>query len=101
MLPKMEFPRSPVPVLASSANNQISFSCESKCHGLFTYYLLKGMRGEADGADGSKRDGAITLSELEAYTKERVSKTDWAELRRSQEPSLTGSREERVLLKIQ
>ena len=101
MLPEMELPKSPGPVLASSASNQISSSYESQRHGLFTYYLLKGLRGAADGADGSKQNGTITLSELEAYTKEYVSKTARAELGRLQEPTLTGSRKGRVLLKIQ
>ena len=36
-LPTMELPKSRVPVLASSAGNQTSFSYESKGHGLFTY----------------------------------------------------------------
>lgn len=100
MLPEMELPKSPGPVLASSASNQISSSYESKRHGLFTYYLLKGLRGEADGADGSKRNGAITLSELEAYTKKHVTQTAKVELGRSQEPTLTGSRKGEILLKL-
>ena len=100
-LPEMKFPKSLVPVLASSTSNQISSSYESKRHGLFTYYLLKGLRGAADGADSSRRNGAITLSELEAYTKEYVSITAREELGRSQEPTLTGSRKGWVVLKIQ
>ena len=100
-LPEMKFPKSSVPVLASSTSNQISSSYDPGRHGLFTYYLLKGLRGAADGADSSRRNGAITLSELEAYTKEYVSRTAREELGRSQEPTLTGSRKGRVLLKIQ
>ena len=96
----MKFPKSSVPVLASSTSNQISSSYDSQHHGLFTYYLLKGLRGEADGADGSERNGAITLNELEAYTKEHVSKTAREEWGRSQEPALTGSCKGRVLLKV-
>ena len=100
MLPEMEFPKFPGSVLASSASNQISSSYESKRHGLFTYYLLKGLRGAADGADGSKRNKAITLSELEAYTKTHVTETARVELERLQEPTLTGEFEDRVLLKV-
>ena len=100
VLPEMKFPKSPVPVLASSTSNQISSSYDPQHHGLFTYYLLKGLRGAADGTDGSRRNGAITLSELEAYTQEYVSKTAREELGRSQEPTLTGSPEGRVLLKL-
>lgn len=99
MLPEMQLPSVPVPVLASSTSNQISSSYESKRHGLFTYYLLKGMRGEADGADGSRKDREITLSELEAYTREHVSKTA-RELGRSQQPTLKSTNKGRVLLKL-
>ena len=100
ILPEMQMPRIPVPVLASSASNQISFSYEPKRHGLFTYYLLKGMRGEADGADGSRKDRDITLRELEVYTREHVSKTADRELRRSQQPTLTSSSKGGTLLKL-
>ena len=100
VLPNMEFPSSSVPVLASSAGNQISSSYELKRHGLFTYYLLKGMRGEADGADDSRRNGKITLNELAAYTQKHVSKAAREEWGRTQEPTLTGSREERVLVEV-
>ena len=100
ILPEMQMPRVPVPVLASSASNQVSFSYEPKRHGLFTYYLLKGMRGEADGADGSRKDRDITLRELEVYTREHVSKTANSELGRSQQPTLTNSSKARTLLKL-
>jgi hypothetical protein len=54
----------------------------------FTYYLLKGMRGEAD----SDKDGTITLAEMEAYVKEQVS-TQSRRMGREQEPMLTGQKE--------
>lgn len=100
-LPTMELPKSPGPVLASSASNQTSFSYESKRHGLFTYYLLKGLRGEADGADDSKRNGEITLNELEAYTNKHVSKIAREERGRPQEPNLTGGGEAKFLLRVE
>lgn len=37
-------------------------------HGLFTYYLLKGLRGEAD----TNRNGTITLGELAGYVRQKV-----------------------------
>jgi hypothetical protein len=40
-------------------------------HGLFTYYLLKGLRGDAD----TNRDGAVTLGELAVYARQKVA---WA-----------------------
>jgi uncharacterized caspase-like protein len=40
-------------------------------HGLFTYYLLRGLRGDAD----TNRDGAVTLGELAGYVRQKVA---WA-----------------------
>jgi hypothetical protein len=37
-------------------------------HGLFTYYLLRGLKGEAD----EDRDGEVTLGELAAYVADSV-----------------------------
>ena len=99
VLPDLAF-LSSVPVLASSAGHQISSSYESKRHGLFTYYLLMGLRGEADGAGGVRRNGEITLHELAEYTKRRVSEVAKVEWNRSQEPILTGSEGDRVLIQI-
>jgi hypothetical protein len=40
-------------------------------YGLFTYYLLRGLRGEAD----TNRDTAVTLGELVGYVRQKVA---WA-----------------------
>ena len=83
----------PVPVLASCTSKQISFAYEDSQHGLFTYYLLLGLRGDADGADGSTKDRTITLRELEAFTQKQVS-IKANELRnREQVPQLIGAKE--------
>ena len=37
-------------------------------HGLFTYYLLRGLRGDAD----TNRDGVVTLGELAGYVRQKV-----------------------------
>jgi len=37
-------------------------------YGLFTYYLLRGLRGEAD----TNRDTAVTLGELASYVRQKV-----------------------------
>ncbi|MCX6841635.1 MAG: caspase family protein [candidate division WOR-3 bacterium] len=57
-----------VAVLTASAGNEISQDLDAKRHGLFTYYLLKGLRGEAD----SDKDGWITVKELYDYAKPKV-----------------------------
>jgi len=57
-----------VAVIAAAAGNEISQDYDAKRHGLFTYYLLKGLRGEADSDD----DGWVTLGELYNYAKPKV-----------------------------
>jgi uncharacterized caspase-like protein len=39
-------------------------------HGIFTYYLVQGLRGAADG----DRDGIVTLQELYKYVEQQVSR---------------------------
>lgn len=55
-------------VLSASAADQISSWETQRRHGLFTYYLLAALSGEAD-ADADKK---VTLSEVETYLAENV-----------------------------
>ncbi len=55
-------------VITASAGDEISQDLDTKRHGLFTYYLLKGLRGEAD----THSDGWITLGELYDYCQPKV-----------------------------
>lgn len=71
-------------VLASASGTQISSDFDKVRHGLFTYYLLKGMKGAAD----KDKNGKIELQELYNYVKENVSETASAELNREQMPVL-------------
>jgi uncharacterized caspase-like protein len=41
-------------------------------HGVFTHYLLEGLRGAADGAGGSSPDGIVTFAELYAHVNTHV-----------------------------
>ena len=61
-------------------------------HGLFSYYLMKGMEGEAD----SNNDNSITASELHAYVQQKVIKYSTG----SQTPELQGDAN-RVLVRFQ
>ena len=54
-------------VFASSSGDEISSWYPEMGHGLFTYFFLKGLRGEAD-MDGDQR---ITAGELSAYVANR------------------------------
>lgn len=55
-------------VISAAAGNQISNAFPEKRHGLFTYYFLKGLQGEAD----ANKDGAVDVEELFAYMKPQV-----------------------------
>ena len=71
-------------VLAASTGSQISSDYDSAKHGLFTYFLLRGMRGEAD----KNGNGMIELGELYDYVKTNVSEKASLELNRDQTPVL-------------
>jgi hypothetical protein len=80
-------------VLSASSSQQISWSSAELGHGLFSYYLMKGLEGPAD-LDG---DGAITFGEMQRYLVENVARQ--AAIRnRTQEPQLIGD-EQRTLVK--
>ena len=66
--------------------DQISSGLEEAKHGIFSYYLMKGLEGKAD----TNQDKQITNGELLAYMDENVSQKA-AELGRQQNPSLSGN----------
>jgi hypothetical protein len=57
-------------ILAASDTKQYATEFSQLGHGVFTYALLKGLDGEADG--GTAPDGKITVKELEAYLNDKV-----------------------------
>lgn len=73
-----------VVVLAAANGNQISSDYEKAEHGLFTHYLLRGLRGEAD----ADHDKLVSLGELALYIRKRVERTALDELNREQSPIL-------------
>lgn len=54
-------------VLTASSGEEIAGSLDEQGHGIFTYYLLKGLKGEA--ADS---DGHVTLTSLHSYISQSV-----------------------------
>ena len=60
-----------IALLAASRENQISNYYKEEEHGLFTYYLLKGMIGEAD----INQDRKINIEELYNYVSNNVEST--------------------------
>ena len=72
-------------VITASQNDQISSSNPELQHGIFSYYLMKGMEGDAD----ANRDGKITLGEMQAYLVENVGRQAGM-MSRKQEPQMVG-----------
>jgi len=72
-------------VITASQNDQISSSNPDLQHGIFSYYLMKGMEGDAD----ANKDGKITLGEMQAYLVENVGRQAGM-MSRKQEPQLVG-----------
>jgi hypothetical protein len=72
-------------VITASQNDQISSSNPELQHGIFSYYLMKGMEGDAD----ANKDGKITLGEMQTYLTENVGRHA-AMMSRKQEPQLVG-----------
>ena len=76
-------------VFTASTADQISSSSNDLKHGIFSYYLMKGMEGEAD----SNKDGKITNGEMQNYLIDNVVRQ--ASLtNRVQQPQLIGNREQ-------
>ena len=55
-------------ILTASDANEVSLEKEELKHGVFTYYLLEGLRGKAD----LNGDGVITMDEVYHYVSEKV-----------------------------
>lgn len=71
-------------ILAAATGTQISSDYDKEQHGLFTYYMLKGLRGEAD----SNKSGTVELDELFQYVRNAVIMIASEELNRDQTPLL-------------
>lgn len=86
-------------VLASSKADQISSWYNEKQHGLFTYFFLKGLSGNAD----KNNDKTVTLKEVYDYVSDRSEGVPyWAKRLhggRLQEPVLMGKNPDLVLVK--
>jgi hypothetical protein len=74
-------------VMTSAAGNQVSSWYPEKGHSLFTYYFLKGIRGDADKA----KDKTISTGELKEYLEENVSYMARRLSNREQTPQVYGN----------
>jgi uncharacterized caspase-like protein len=58
-------------MISASDGIQPSLELDEYQHGIFTYYLLKGLKGEAD----DDRDGVIDVDEIWKYVNSQVTET--------------------------
>ncbi len=73
-------------IFASADKDQVSHWYTEKRHSLFTYFFLKGLRGDAD----SDHDNCITVSEMKSYLTEMVSYRAQRISGRTQTPLVAG-----------
>jgi len=71
-------------ILAAASGDQISSTYDEKGHGLFTYFLLKGIKNE----DVAKPDGSIELDNLFSYLKPQVERIARKQYNNEQSPQL-------------
>ena len=81
-------------VFSASSGSEISGSLPEAEHGLFSYFLMKGLEGDAD----ANNDKKITNGELHSYVRSNVTKQA-LRLGREQTPQLQGQ-ESRVLVEF-
>ena len=79
-------------VFTAAAGDQTAKPLEEAKHGMFSYFLMKGMEGEAD----QNQDNKITAGELHSYVQSNVVQQSSG----SQTPELQGDAE-RVLVRFQ
>ena len=79
-------------VFTAAGGDQTAKPLEEAKHGMFSYFLMKGMEGDAD----SNRDNQITAAELHEYVEQNVVQQSGG----SQVPELQGDAE-RVLVRFQ
>jgi hypothetical protein len=77
-----------ITVLSASSGSEISHSLREAKHGLFSYFLMKGLEGEADGDS----DDRITAAELLGYVKNHVT-VQAAATGKKQTPNIEGEPE--------
>lgn len=75
-------------VLTASAGDQTSSTYDEQGHGLFTYFMLKGIKNE----DVVRQDGSIKIDDLFSYIKPQVERIARKQYNNEQTPQLTGAK---------
>jgi hypothetical protein len=71
-------------VMSASSGEQISSTYDEKGHGLFTYFMLKGIKNE----DFVRQNGSIAVSDLFSYIKPQVERIARRQYNNEQTPQL-------------
>jgi len=79
-------------IMTASSANEVSTEDENLQHGVFTYYLLEGLKGPAD----ADIDGLITVDEAYRYVSTNVPRATGQE----QHPVKKGTVEGRLILSV-
>jgi len=79
-------------IITASSANEVSVEKEELRHGVFTYYLLQGLRGKAD----ADQDGLITVDEAYRYVSDKVTRATGQE----QNPVKKGAVEGQLVLGV-
>jgi uncharacterized caspase-like protein len=58
-------------IMTASGPNEVALELPNLGHGVFTYYVLEGLKGKAD----RNNDGLVTVSELYEYVEDQVAST--------------------------
>jgi len=77
-------------ILSASSGEQISSTYDEKAHGLFTYFLLKGIKEE----NIIKPDGSIKMDDLFGYIKPQVERIARKQYNNEQTPQLIGAKKD-------
>jgi len=75
-------------VLSASSGDQISSTYDEKGHGLFTYFMLKGIKNE----DVVRKDGSLKIDDLYSYIKPQVERIARKQYNNEQTPQLIESK---------
>jgi hypothetical protein len=81
-------------VITAASGEEISSTYEEKGHGLFTYYFLKGLKGEAE----FEKSGGITVRNLYEYVKSNVPRIARRLYNHEQTPQLIAPKEKETML---
>ena len=77
-----------ITVLSASSGEQISSTYDEKGHGLFTYFLLKGIKDE----DVVRKDGSLKMDDLFGYIKPQVERIARKQFNNEQTPQIMGAK---------